>query len=185
MDYKELIKNRRSVRSYTDKKVPLATLHEMIQEACLAPSACNGQPWRFIIIQDKDLIKRLSDESKKNSLLAISKDPKSQLKQFEKLFKNPAFNLFYNAPSLILICGMKSPFVREDCSLAVSYLMFAATERKLATCWIALGSNIQDPKLCKEIGLTKDLEIIAPLIIGYPTAIPELPKRTSIILKQL
>ena len=52
MNYKELLEKRRSVRDYSEKKVPLNVIHEIIQDACLAPSACDMEPWRFIIIQD-------------------------------------------------------------------------------------------------------------------------------------
>ncbi len=185
MDYKELLKNRRSVRNYAGRKVPLETLHEIIQETCLAPSSCNRQPWRFILIQDVHLIKRLSDENKKNWLLEIEKNQSPFLEQFEPLFKNPDYNIFYNASSLVIICGVQGPYAHEDCSLAAAYFMFAATERQLGTCWIAWGEKILDPQLRVEIGITDDLEIVAPLIIGYPQSVPPLPERESIILKEI
>lgn len=185
MDYKDLLKNRRSVRSFTAKKVPLKILHEIIQDTCLAPSACNGQLWRFIIIQDVILMKKLSDESKKNGLIELKNNPNSLYKRFENLFKNPDSNLFYDATSLVFICGIKGLHTRENCSLAAAYFMLAATERELAICWIGLADKIIDPNLSKEIGLSDDLEIVAPIIIGYPTKIPGVPKRTPIILKEV
>ena len=63
MNYKELLEKRRSVRDYSEKKVPLNVIHEIIQDACLAPSACDMEPWRFIIIQDSEVLKKISDES--------------------------------------------------------------------------------------------------------------------------
>jgi nitroreductase len=186
MDYKDLLKNRRSVRSYEDRKVPLEVLHEIIQETSLAPSARNLQPWRFIIIQDSHLMKRISEESKKNWLKEMENHPGEFPKAYESNFKNPDFNVFYDATSLVMICGMKSSYYfPEDCSLAAAYFMFAATEKKLGTCWVAFGSKIEDPKLRLEIGLTDDLEIVSPLIIGYPKSIPNYPKRTPIILKEI
>ena len=186
MDFKDLFKNRRSVRSFDTKKVHLEILHEILHETCLAPSACNLQPWRFIIIQDPDLIKKISDENKKNWLLEFKNNPNDFYKTFESHFKNPKFNLFYNATSLVFICGMKtSYYYREDCALAAAYFMFAATEKQLATCWIGWGTKILDAKLRMEIGLTDDQEIVSPLIVGYPKAIPNFPKRVPIILKEI
>jgi nitroreductase len=186
MDYKELLINRRSVRSYDNRKVSLEIMHEIIQEACLAPSACNLQPWRFIIIQDAHLIKRISDENKKNWLIEFKKNPNDFFKPFESSFKNPKYNIFFNATSLVLICGMKtSHYFREDCALAAAYFMFSATERQLATCWIGWGTKIHNDKMRMEIGLTEDHEIAAPLIVGYPKSIPSLPKRSPIILKEI
>ncbi|MBF8263716.1 MAG: nitroreductase [Parachlamydiales bacterium] len=186
MDFLELLKNRRSVRSFENRKVPLQLLHAIIHEACFAPSAMNQQPWRFIIIQNTDLMKRISDENKKNMLLEIQNNPASLLKPYETIFKTNHFNIFYNASSLILICGKRHFSLHEDCSLAAAYLMFSATEKHLATCWIGFGVTIIDPELRAEIGLTDDLEIVAPIAIGYPTSIPECPKRSApVILKEL
>ncbi len=64
----ELLNKRRSIRHFEDKGVSLEIIRKIIKESCLAPSASNGQPWKFIIVNNKDLIKRLSDESKKNLL---------------------------------------------------------------------------------------------------------------------
>jgi hypothetical protein len=56
----------------------------------------------------------------------------------------------------------------------------------VSTCWIDLGSHIYDPKLLEEIGLTDDLAIVAPIIIGYPKAIPPIPPRNEpVILKTI
>jgi len=186
MDFQELLKNRRSVRNFENKKVPLQLLYTIIQEACFAPSAMNQQPWRFIIIQNTDLMKRISDENKKNMLLEIQTHPDSPLKHYESSLKANHFNVFYNASSLIIICGKRHFSLREDCSLAAAYLMFSASEKHLATCWIGFGANIFDPKLRAEIGLTDDLEIVAPIAIGYATSIPECPKRSApFILKEI
>lgn len=185
MDWQDLLKNRRSIRNFSDKKVSIKILREILQEASFAPSACNLQPWRFIIIQNADLIKKLSDDSKKNNLQIIKNNPNSFYKRFESAFKNTSYNVFYNASSLIFVCAVDGPCIEQDCALAVSYLMFGATQRQLGTCWIALGDNIQDSNLKKEIGLTDDLKIIAPIIVGYPISIPQTPQREAIILKEI
>jgi iodotyrosine deiodinase len=62
----EKMKKRRSIRDFEDKDVPPDVINEIIKESCLAPSSANGQPSRFIIVNNKDWIKSLSDESKKN-----------------------------------------------------------------------------------------------------------------------
>lgn len=187
MDFKELIKKRRAVRSFTSKKVSLEIIHEIIDQTCLAPSAHNSQPWRFAIIQNTDLMKRISDESKKNQLIALKDNPDPFCHQFDSMFKDPKFNVFYNASSLVIICGVKDkdPYLFQDCSLAAAYFMLSAADRGLGTCWVALGDNIIDIKLREEIGLTKDVEVIAPIIIGYPKESTEAPKRKSIILKEI
>ena len=106
-DFFELLKKRRSIRDFEEKDVPLETLMEIIKESCLAPSSGNGQPWRFVIVRNRGLIKRLSDESKKNILFYIEKNPGAPVKKYEVALRNKDFNVFYNAPCLVYIGGSK------------------------------------------------------------------------------
>ncbi|UCE51281.1 MAG: nitroreductase family protein [Desulfobacterales bacterium] len=179
-EFIELLKKRRSIRHFENKEVPLKIIRDIIKESCLAPSAANGQPWRFIIINDRDLIKRLSDDAKKNLISYIEKNPDAPTKKYEAALRNPDFNVFYNAPCLVYIVGSKQ--VRNlyvDCALAACYFMFSASERGLGTCWVGLGTSIQDPNLLKLIGMPEDHKIVAPLIIGYPNSIPSPPERNE------
>jgi nitroreductase len=177
-DFFELLKKRRSIRDFDDKDVPLEIINEIIKESCMAPSSANGQPWRFIIVNNKDVIKSLSDDSKKNIISEIEMNPESPLKKYEEALRSPGFNVFYNAPCLVFIVGPKH--VRTlyvDCSLAACYFMFSASARNLGTCWIGLGTRIQDPALLELMGMPEDHKIVAPLILGYPKGIPNQPER--------
>ena len=174
MDFQELLIKRRSIRNFQKKEVPIDVITEIIKETCMAPSARHSQPWKFIVITHKETIKRLSDESKKNILADIARFPESHLKQYETAMNNERFNVYWNAPCLIFIAGPKThDFLHCDCSLAAAYLMFSATDKGLGTCWIGLGEYIRNSELRKEIGLTEDDQIIAPVILGYPKSIPE------------
>ena len=172
-DFFELLKKRRSIRDFEGKDVSLEIVNEIIKESCLAPSSGNGQPWRFIIVNNKDVIKSLSDDSKKNILSYIEKNPDSPTKKYAAALRNPGFNVFYNAPCLVFIVGPKQlRSLHADCALAACYFMFSASARDLGTCWIGFGTNIQDPELLNLIGLPEDHKIVAPLILGYPKSIP-------------
>jgi len=178
MEYNTLIKNRRSIRSFTKEKVSPDILTEILQETCMAPSASNGQPWNFIVITDQTIIKKLSDESKKNLVKIIENDPNSSIKQYESFLRNPNSNVFYDAPCLVYIVGQNNHYhFPHDCSLAAAYFMFAATARNLGTCWIGLGEDIVDEKLKMEIGLPNDYQIAAAIIIGHPRKIPSIAPR--------
>ena len=161
-DFALLLEKRRSIRDYEDKEVSLATLKEIIRESCLAPSSGNGQPWRFIIINDKAVIKILSDESKRNLLAYLVKNPDSPSRQYEAVLRDSNFNVFYNAPCLVYISGHKDVrSLQVDCALAACYFMFSALEKGLGTCWIGLGKFIQDPEPRLLIGLPDDCQIVA------------------------
>jgi nitroreductase len=186
MLYEDLLKNRRAVRDFKDDAVPMSTIKEILHDACIAPSARNLQPWRFIVVTDKNLMKRLSDDAKKNLLAEVIKSTNPNMRDFAERLRDPNFNVFYNAPCLILIVGDKnSPWFMKDCSMCAVYLMLAATERGLGTCWIGLGEKIKDPELCKAIGLTDEYEIVAPLILGVPKMLQtEYTRNEPIILNK-
>lgn len=178
MTYTELLKKRRSIRNFQDKDVSLDIIKEILQESTLAPSASNGQPCRFIIISSKEMMKKLSDESKKNLLKDFAENKASSNPVYADLLKKETFNVYYNAPCLIYIVGpVNARNLYYDCALTASYIMFSAVQRGLGTCWINLGAHIRDPKLRDEIGLPDDCRIVAPLIIGYPKDIPAASER--------
>ncbi len=177
-DYTELLRTRRSVRKYLDQGVPLDLLREIIDESLLAPNSRNDQPWKFVIVTDRAMIKRISDESKKNILTRIAENPDDSAARYQGMLARPEFNVFYNAPALVIIVGdrrLKNLLV--DCALAASYLMFAATRRGLGTCWVNLGADLRDPGLRAELGIPETCRIVAPIIVGYPEYIPEAPER--------
>jgi nitroreductase len=178
MDFKTLLTNRRSIRDFRDQQVPLSVVKEIIQDTCLAPTASNRQPCRFVIIQDREWIKKLSAESKRNLLADLLRSPDSPLKQYEAALRDEKFNVYYNAPSLVLLIGPRDLFSLEvDCGLTVAYFMFSAVSRGLGTCWIGLGTQIRDRKILSDVGVPEDCRIVAPIILGYPVSIPPVSER--------
>jgi nitroreductase len=177
-EFRELMEKRRAVRDYEDREVPLDLIRELLADACEAPSGGNRQPWAFAVVRDRAMMKRLSDESRKN-LLADMKELKSpMLRMYRPILKDESYNVFYNAPCLIYITGPGGLHsAPADCALAASYLMFSAADRGLGTCWVDLGSHIKDHELLRALGVPEDHRIMATLTLGYPTKIPGKPTR--------
>jgi nitroreductase len=180
MDFKTLLAQRRSIREFQNMEVPLSVLKEIIQDTCLAPTASNRQPFKFIIIRDRELIRKLSDESKKSLLNDLIGNPNLPSKQYEDALRDGQFNVFYNAPCLVLFVGPKDVHSLDvDCGLTAAYFMFSATSRGLGTCWIGLGAHVRDKRILDEIGVPSDCRIVAPIIIGYPASIPSASERNA------
>ena len=178
MTFDELLKNRRSVRNYKDAPVSIEVIQEIIKESTLAPNAGNEQPWKFIIVNDKKMLKKISDESKKNILARIAANPDDYAKKYQKMLENKSFNVFYNAPCMVMILGfsnLKNLYI--DCALAASYFMMAAVTRGLGTCWVNLGTEIYDPDMINELGIPNNCKIVAPIVLGYPKKVPPIAKR--------
>jgi nitroreductase len=180
MDFTELLKARRSVRDFQDQAVPSALLDDIIRESCLAPSSGNRQPWRLSVVSDRALMKRLSDESKQNLVKRIEADPGFYARKYEAVLRDPDFNVFYNAPALVLVGAERTlPSIDVDCALFVAYLMFSAVNKGLGTCWINLGRDIRAPDLLETIGMPETIRIVAPVIVGYPAHLPAPPPRNE------
>ncbi len=177
-DFFELLKTRRSIRDYEDRPVPLDMVRDILGDTHLAPSSGDGRPWRFIVITRRGLIRRLSDDCKKNLLADLEENPNAPSRKYEAVLRNPDFNVYYNAPCLVYIAGGRDVrTLHVDCALAAAYFMFSACARGLGTCWIGLGKYVRDPLLREEIGLPEGLTIVAPVILGYPRLIPPVPVR--------
>ncbi len=178
MEFNELLEKRRSVREFEDKEVSIDLIKEIINDSIKAPNASHRQPWSFIVVNNKDMMKRISDASKKTLIAGIEKDPNSPMKGYAEVLKDENFNVFYNAQCLVGIIGrIKGATISYDCALLAGYFMLSAAARGLGTTWIAQGAEVRDPELLEEIGIPEGYKMHAPIILGYPKVIPPMPER--------
>lgn len=166
----DVIYKRCSVRSYTSQKLDTGTIHMLLDAAVRAPTAILGEPWAFVVIQDTSLIKRLSDRAKKVFMEEARRIHHDHGARAFDTFKDPDFNFFYNAGTLIIICGKSTGFfVAADCWLAAENLMLAACALGLGTCVIGSAvSGLNSPEAKTELGIPAEFSVIAPIIVGVP-----------------
>lgn len=165
MDLMEGIYSRRSIRSFTEELVSKEMIDKLLEAATLAPSASNGQPWAFAVVEGSQIIKGYSDRSKAHLLEVMGdEDPRG----YKKALSNPGFNIFYDAGTLIIIYSKhKGGF--GDCCLAAQNLMLAAHAAGMGTCWIGLSTDFFDTEEFKsEMGIPLEYKAVAPLAVGYP-----------------
>lgn len=161
---------RRAIRNYKPDGISDDIIKELINAGTYAPSALDEQPWRFVVIKNKVLIKKLSDIAKQLWQKNIKDTINEEVKEIMTVVSDPDFNIFYNAPVLILIFsrpGADSPEI--DCALAAENMMLAARSLDIGSCWIGLGSSLgSDKEVLKEIGVPLDHTLMSQLIFGYP-----------------
>ncbi len=140
---------RRSIRTYQDKPVAEEHLEKILRAAMAAPSAGNQQPWHFIVIDDRSILKEI---------------PKF----------HPYANMLNEAPCAIVVCGdttrerHKSYWV-QDCSAATQNMLLMATELGLGSVW--LGVYPRDERVSDLRKLLDIPDHIIPLnivAIGHP-----------------
>lgn len=167
MSVYEAILGRRSIREYTAQKVNEKKIRSLIEAAVMAPTAMGNEPWAFVIIQDVAMLQDLSDVAKPLFIEQLKHDAHA----FEA-FNDPAFNIFYDASTLIIICANKDNPTADadaDCWLAAENLMLAAFAMGLGTCVIgAVLLAMHDEELKIKLGIPVDYEAIVPIIVGFP-----------------
>lgn len=99
-----------------------------------------------------------------------------------KVLEDPEYDVFYHAPALVLVASTSSEKQAEqDCCLAVENLLLAARAADLGTSVIGTAKpwfNLQSTK--QALNIPAEYSVVAPIVIGYPTAWPEAPERRPV-----
>lgn len=143
----ETILNRRSVRVYSEEQIKQEDLDLILKAGYNAPSGCNMQPWHFTVVQNQELLKKISDDSKKEFA-------NSENEMFRKMATNENYNVFHKAQTVIFVSGEKtSPSAIMDCSAAAQNMLLAAQTLNIGTCWIGLCTFLfkSKPEESKEL----------------------------------
>lgn len=154
MDFRQLSGARYSARAYRPDPVPEALLLEVLEAARLAPSACNRQPFRVIV---------LTTRGREADLLRVYPKP-----------------WFVAAPLVLAVCSVPSEAwtrsrhdgwsaAETDATIATDHMLLAAADRGLGTCWVAAF----DPAAAREVlGLPGDAVPVAFTPLGWPADAP-------------
>lgn len=148
MNIYELIKKRKSVRSYKHKEIEEEKLERILNSALLAPSAKNKQEWRFVVV---------SDQAKRDKLSVAAKNQKF-------LSEAPiVIACCAETDNYEMTCGQKSYPI--DLSIIIDHITLLAVEEGLGTCWI--GAFHED-KAKKVLNIPENIRIVELLTLGYP-----------------
>ena len=146
MDLLTLAKQRCTTRGFTDKKIEKEDLDKILEAGRVAPSACNRQPQRIIVVEKPENIKKV-----------------------EKAYRT------FGSPCVMIVCQDKSyPLIRPfdgkcsgdlDIGIICDHMMLAARELNIGSVMVGLF----DPAIIrKEFGIPEYIEPTALLLLGYP-----------------
>ena len=157
----EMLRNRRSIRKYTDKSIEHEKI-EILKEAVLrSPSSRNIDPWEFIFVDDRELLRKLA------------------------LCKPHGSRFLERAALGIVVCAdsEKSDVWIEDCSIASILVQMVAQSMDLGSCWIQIRRRMYDDKITSEdyirslLDIPSRMKIESIVAIGYPAESREPLKR--------
>ena len=150
MDFYEVIRTRRSVRSFKGDPIPEKVLNKVLEATRVAPSGGNRQPWKFILVKDDKLKQKMISMCNNQTFVA-------------------------EAPVIVVACGQRQPMNRGgymgemsmllDISIAFTHLILAARAEGLGTCWIGAFDNERIKKL---LHVPEGYEVVAATPLGYP-----------------
>ena len=144
----EVIRIRKSVRSWQDRPVARETLERVLEAGRLAPSARNDQEWRFVVVTDESVRKQIGEAAGNQAFVG-------------------------QAPAIIVACAETDRRTMScghlafliDTAIAIDHITLAAVEEGLGTCWIGAF----DPDRVRSIlGIPPAVEVVELLPIGYP-----------------
>jgi len=144
----DIIRKRRSVRSYQRRKMSHEEIEEIMEAARLAPSARNKQDWKFIIV----------DDDKKKAELCYAAYNQKFVEEASVVIAGVSLDVDY-----VMACGVPSGYV--NIAIALDHISLVAAEKGIGTCWIGHFKQ----KEAKEIlGVPDEYEIVALMTMGYP-----------------
>ncbi len=125
----DVIKHRQSVRDFLDRPVEREKIMMCLEAVRLAPSACNSQPWKFVVVDDRQLKNKLCDAA------------------FSTIYSMNSF--CKTAPAIVVVISEKSKFLARiggmfqgtkyyliDIGIAVEHFVLQAEDLGLGTCWV-------------------------------------------------
>ena len=149
MDFQTVLQTRRSVRSFAKKDIPEAVLARILEAARIAPSACNFQPWQFVVVKDSATKTKLAQMCKGQPSVAAAS---VVIICCGKKYKNP-----YNwvGDNLYLV----------DVAIAIDHMTLAARDEGIGSVWI--GAFDHEP-IKKLLAVPDDHDVIMLLPLGCP-----------------
>jgi len=140
MGVSEAVQTVLAVRAYQDKPVPADAVERILEAGRLTASGMNRQPWRFIVVTDREMLQKLG--------AAISSGP-----------------YIADAALAIVVVIERTRLAVSDGSRAIQSMILAAWEEGIGSNWAGfMGPDEVKPLL----GIPDDLDVLATLPFGYP-----------------
>jgi nitroreductase len=160
-----VIKKRRSIRKYTPEQIGDKELEAIMEAAIYAPSAMNQQKWHFTVIQNRVKLDEIMKTMRDNLL-------KSPVEFLRERARNPEFNVFYSAPTLVIITADEKAFFTElDCGMAAENITLAAESLGINSCVIGMSSALFESEkadeIKQELGIPPGYKFMISIALGY------------------
>ena len=150
-NFLELLKRRRSSRLFTGEPVDKDMVCDLMKAALMSPSGHRINPWEFVLVEDKEMLKALS------------------------VSKEHGAGLLEGAAMAIVVIGdtAKTDVWIEDCSIATIILQLAAEDMGLGSCWVQIRrrtdaeGNVSEDNVCKLLGIPENYAVLSIVAVSH------------------
>ena len=183
MNILEVIKTRRSTRSYKDQMVGNELIDNIIEAARYAPSGGNNQSSHFVVIKNKvfleEVAELVSDEFAK---MEITENMYKSLKSSILQSKKGNYVFHYNASVLVVVCNKKGyGNAMSDSACAIENMLLMANALDLGSCYINQLTWLSEHEVIRQkLDLAEDEMVCGAVAIGYANTENGLPNRTPL-----
>ena len=140
MDVFETVRTVLAVRAFQDKPIPVEVIHKIVESAWLTASSINGQPWHFIVVENRDTLKKLGELARTGPYIP-------------------------QAPLAVVVAMEQSRYAVSDVSRAIQSMILTAWSEGVGSNWVGYQNLEQTKSL---LGIPADVEVMAILPFGYP-----------------
>lgn len=174
MEFEKVIKERKSIRKFTNQEIEDEKLENIIECARLCQSAKNRQPWSFMILKDE------SKNKIADIMLSLFEKNNINIPGYMNSSKSSA-NVIKNAAILILVFRENDEnwLIGDLLSIgaAIEHICLEAVNLGLGSLWIR-DTVYTEKEICESVGY-KDLQLVSSIAIGYPAESPSQRPRKS------
>ncbi len=153
----EAVRTVLAVRAYQDKPVPPDVVRRIIEAGRLTGSSKNGQPWHFIVVENRDTLRQLGALARSGPYIA-------------------------QAPLAVVVAIEKTRFAVSDASRAIQSMILTAWSEGVGSNWVGFGGLTEAKSLA---GVPDDLDVLAILPFGYPAQAHGRGKKRRKLLSQV
>ncbi|MBU4304094.1 MAG: nitroreductase family protein [Candidatus Omnitrophica bacterium] len=155
MEFKEVLCARASVREYADEKISREVLERLVDAGRRAPSARAVEPWEFVAVTDKEILRQLAGLAANGAFVAAA------------------------AAAIVVFCRETKYYLEDGCA-ATENILLAATSAGLGACWIAGDKKEYAQKVTALLGAPAGMKLISIISVGVPVQNIKQVKRRSL-----
>lgn len=142
MEVFDAVRTVLAIRQFQDKPIPEAVIQQIVEAAHVTASSINGQPWHFVVVQDKEMLRQLATLARTGPYIA-------------------------QAPLAIVVGMEQSPYAVSDASRAIQDMILTAWAQGIGSNWVGF-ENLQEVN--PVLGIPEEIKLLAILPFGYPVA---------------